>query len=97
MTSVISLGGSIVAPDKVDERYLEKFVELVKEFLREEAERRFIIVVGGGGPARAWQAAYRNVSAALGDTVNDESADWIGIMATRLNAHLVKALFGAYC
>jgi uridylate kinase len=97
MTSVISLGGSIVAPDKVDEHYLEKFVKIIKEFLLEDTERRFIIVVGGGGPARAWQAAYRNVSAALGDTVNYEHADLIGIMATRLNAQLVKALFGAYC
>ncbi|MDR2659536.1 MAG: UMP kinase [Spirochaetaceae bacterium] len=97
MTNVISLGGSIVAPDKVDESYLEKFVGLIKEFLLNNVERRFIIVVGGGGPARTWQSAYRNVGKTLGDPINDEAADWIGIMATRLNAQLVKALFGAYC
>ncbi|MDR0409551.1 MAG: UMP kinase [Spirochaetaceae bacterium] len=97
MTNVISLGGSIVAPDKVDESYLEKFAGMIKEFLLDDVARRFIIVVGGGGPARTWQAAYRRISTALGDSVKDECADWIGIMATRLNAQLVKAIFGAYC
>ncbi|MDR2803163.1 MAG: UMP kinase [Treponema sp.] len=97
MTSVISAGGSIVAPNKVDELYLQKFVRLIEELLREDDERQFIFVVGGGGPARAWQSAYRGVSEALGRTADDNQADWIGIMATRLNAQLVKALFGAYC
>jgi uridylate kinase len=97
MTSVISAGGSIIAPDKVDELYLQKFVRLIEELLQADAERRFIIVSGGGGPARSWQSAYRVVSEALGRTADDGQADWIGIMATRLNARLVKALFGAYC
>ncbi|MDR2096977.1 MAG: UMP kinase [Spirochaetaceae bacterium] len=97
MTRVISLGGSIVAPDKVDCLYLQRFVGLIKALLTENAAERFIIVVGGGGPARAWQAAYREVSGALGTTPEDGQADWIGIMATRLNAQLVKALFAAYC
>jgi uridylate kinase len=97
MTSVISLGGSIVAPDKVDCRYLQKFVKLIETLLMEDEGERFIIVVGGGGPARAWQAAYKQVSGALGAAADDGQADWIGIMATRLNAQLVKALFGRYC
>ncbi|MDR1363229.1 MAG: UMP kinase [Spirochaetaceae bacterium] len=97
MTNIISLGGSIAAPDKVDECYLAKFVALIKELLNENADQRFIIVAGGGGPARAWQAAYHNISATLDNPINNEEADWIGIMATRLNAQLVKALFGDYC
>ncbi|MDR3356680.1 MAG: UMP kinase [Spirochaetaceae bacterium] len=97
MTRVISLGGSIVAPDKADCLYLQRFVELVESLLVEDGAERFIIVVGGGGPARTWQAAYREVSGALGTAPDDGQADWIGIMATRLNAQLVKALFGAYC
>jgi uridylate kinase len=97
MTNVISVGGSIVAPDKVDEAYLQRFVSLIVELLREDESRRFILVVGGGGPARAWQSAYRSVSRALGGTAQDSHADWIGVMATRLNAQLVKALFADYC
>ncbi|MDR0688750.1 MAG: UMP kinase [Spirochaetaceae bacterium] len=93
MITVISLGGSIVAPDGVDEQFLKDFVSLVGELLREDEKQRFIVVVGGGGPARAWQRAYRGISAAA----VDEAADWIGVMATRLNAQLVKAVMGEWC
>jgi uridylate kinase len=93
MITVISLGGSIVAPDGVDEAFIKDFVSLIGDLLREDEKRRFILVIGGGGPARAWQQAYRNISAAPAD----EEADWIGIMATRLNAQLIKAALGEWC
>jgi uridylate kinase len=93
MISVVSLGGSIVAPDKVDEGYLRDFLSLVNRLLLEDEKRRFIFVVGGGGPARSWQTAYRNIV----PEISDEEADWIGITATRLNAQLIKALMGAWC
>jgi len=63
-------------------------VALIREFLEQDEKRRFILVVGGGGPARSWQNAYRSVA----DKSSDEQADWIGIMATRLNAQLLKAI-----
>ncbi|MDR3343940.1 MAG: UMP kinase [Treponema sp.] len=94
MITVISLGGSIVAPDRVDEAFLRDFVALIRTFLDQDGERRFILVVGGGGPARAWQQAYRAV---CGTTGSDEAADWIGIMATRLNAQLIRAIMGEWC
>jgi uridylate kinase len=93
MVTVISLGGSVVAPDGVDEQFLKDFKTLVKEELGRDEKRRFILVVGGGGPARAWQKAYRNVVADAADI----EADWIGIMATRLNAQLVRAVMGEWC
>jgi len=94
MVTVISLGGSIVAPESADAQFLKEFAELVRGLLEEDKERRFIFVVGGGGPARAWQNAYRTVCK---DAVKDEEADWIGIMATRLNAQLVKAVMSQWC
>jgi len=94
MVTVVSLGGSIVAPDGVDVDFLKAFTEIVGEFLADDEKRRFIFVVGGGGPARAWQNAYRKVAANGGV---DEQADWIGIMATRLNAQLLKAAMGEWC
>lgn len=93
MVTVISLGGSIVAPDGVDEGFLKDFVALIRTFLEQDRDRRFIFVVGGGGPARAWQRAYRGV----GETISDEEADWIGIMATRLNAQLIRAVMRKWC
>jgi uridylate kinase len=88
------LGGSIVAPETVDTGFLKNFTALVKEELAQDESNRFIFVVGGGGPARAWQKAYREVA---GDEAQNDAADWIGVMATRLNAQLVKALMGKYC
>lgn len=93
MVTVISLGGSIVAPEAADEAFLKDFTALIGKLLREDERRRFIFVVGGGGPARTWQKAYREVS---GGGI-DEEADWIGIMATRLNAQLIKAVMGDWC
>jgi uridylate kinase len=97
MVTVISLGGSIVAPDGVDENFLRDFTLLIGEFLAQDEKRRFILVVGGGGPARSWQKAYRNIVEKSERPVSDEEADWIGIMATRLNAQLVKAVMGDWC
>ena len=94
MVTVISLGGSIVAPAGVDVPFLSDFVKLIRSFIEADSNRRFIFVVGGGGPARQWQKAYREI---CGDNVKDEEADWVGIMATRLNAQLVKAVMGELC
>jgi uridylate kinase len=93
MITVISLGGSIVAPDGVDEAFLKDFAALIGELFSLDDKRRFIFVVGGGSPARTWQNAYRAVCSSPAD----EQADWIGIMATRLNAQLVKAVMGEWC
>jgi uridylate kinase len=94
MVTVISLGGSIVAPDGVDVEFLKKFLSLIRSFIEGDAERHFIFVVGGGAPARRYQSAYREISA---ENIKDDEADWIGIMATRLNAQLVKALTSEWC
>jgi uridylate kinase len=93
MVTVISLGGSIVAPQEADGAFLRDFRSLIGGILERDRERRFIFVVGGGGPARAWQKAYREVCPAA----VDEEADWIGVMATRLNARLVKAVMADWC
>jgi uridylate kinase len=94
MVTVISLGGSIVAPDKVDISFLKDFVSLIRSFIEADSGRRFIFVIGGGGPARQWQSAYREIN---GSAAKDDEADWIGIMATRLNAQLVKAMMSEWC
>mgnify|MGYP001767834827 CR=1 FL=1 len=93
MVTVLSLGGSIVAPENPDTEFLKEFVSLVRSWLAEDNSRKLILVVGGGGPARAYQKAFRAV--VPGGT--NEEADWIGIMATRLNAQLLRALFADIC
>lgn len=93
MITVLSVGGSIVAPDKPDAEFLHKFAQAVRNWLLEDSSRKLIMVIGGGGPARAYQNAYRETVALSGKTVLNDEADWIGITATRLNAQLVKAVF----
>jgi uridylate kinase len=94
MVTVISLGGSIVAPGNADGQFLKQFSQLIRSLIEEDGERRFVFVVGGGGPARTWQDAYRE---ACGEAAIHDEADWIGIMATRLNAQLVKAVMAEWC
>ena len=93
MVTVISLGGSVVAPAEVDVFLLKGLTNLIRVFIESDPNRRFIFVVGGGGPARHWQDAYRKTTT----RIKDEEADWIGIMATRLNAQLVKAVMSEWC
>lgn len=97
MTKVLSVGGSIVVPDQPDTDFLSNFISMVKDWLSEDASRKLILVVGGGAPARVYQNAYSEVSKTVGSNSASDAADWIGIMATRLNAQLVKACFGDFC
>ena len=86
---IISLGGSLVAPAEVDTRFVAQFCALVTEQVAGHPERKFVVVCGGGDPARRYQAAYRAVAA----RPSEAAEDWVGIAATRLNAELIKQLF----
>lgn len=90
---VLSVGGSIVAPDKVDVDFIKKFKQAILEYLNEDLDRKLVFVVGGGGSARSYQKAYRDIV----EDSNTDSQDWIGIMATRLNGELLKAVFAHEC
>nr|QQK86621.1 uridylate kinase [Treponema sp.] len=97
MVTVLSVGGSIVAPDKPDFDFLDKFSKTIRNWLSQDSSRKIIMVIGGGAPARDYQNAYRTVCVLCKKNINNDEADWIGIMATRLNAQLVKALFSDLC
>lgn len=97
MVTVLSVGGSIVAPDKPDTEFLHKFSVTVRKWLAEDGSRKLMMVIGGGGPARAYQNAYKDVCKESGAGVSNDEADWIGIAATRLNAQFVKAVFSDLC
>jgi len=86
---VLSLGGSLICPDRIDFVFLKKFKRLIEAGIA--GGKRFIIVTGGGSTARHYQEAARVAGA-----VNDEDLDWLGIHATRINAHLIRAIFRKY-
>ena len=97
MVTVLSVGGSIVAPDKPDFDFLDKFSKTIRSWLSQDSSRKIIMVIGGGAPARDYQNAYRKVCDLRKAPAKNDEADWIGIMATRLNAQLVKAVFEDLC
>ena len=90
---VLDLGGSIVAPEVIDTDFLKRMRDFLVSWLEEDRERRIILIIGGGAPARKYQQAYRGTD----EEPSAEELDWIGIMATRLNAQLVKAVMGDWC
>jgi uridylate kinase len=90
---VISLGGSIVAPDAVDAAYISDFRDVIEQQLRADADLRLVIVVGGGALARSYQRAYRDVAT----EADDAAADWVGVAATHVNAELLRAVFAEWC
>ncbi len=90
MVHVFSLGGSIVAPDGVDVPFVESFLDVVRAHLAEVPGDRLVLVIGGGGAARAYQKALRE----LNSSASADHFDWVGIAATRLNAELVRGALG---
>ena len=84
-TLVLSLGGSIIVPEAIDTAFLRRFTEIVIEL----RETRFVIVCGGGKICRTYQNVAREIA-----QPSNADLDWIGIRATRLNAELVRSVFG---
>ena len=91
--TVLSLGGSIIAPENVDHEFLQHFVEAMTTYLETNPEQKIIIVTGGGAPARRYQQAYKTIVA----QPDADLLDWLGIAATHLNGTLIRALFAPFC
>lgn len=91
-TFVLSVGGSVFAPNdqdnRIDIRYLHDFEAFIRKQIAKK--RRFFIVCGGGYTARQYRDAAKQ---AAGRNLTDEDLDWLGIHATRLNAHLFRTIF----
>lgn len=85
---IISVGGSLVVPNGgINTNFLKK----LNSFIRKEVKKgkKFFLVIGGGNTTRHYQDAGSEV---VGN-MTKEDLDWIGIHATRLNAHLVRTIF----
>lgn len=85
MKIVISLGGSVLVPDEIDEEYFKKFADFVKWIHK---KHEIAIVTGGGRLARKYIEPARRFGA------NETFCDLIGIEATRLNSRLMIAAIG---
>lgn len=92
---VISVGGSLIVPaDGIDIKWLKEF----RSFIFRETKKysKIYLVTGGGSIARNYIKAAKDIY-----PVNHESSkwentrDWLGISATKLNAQLIKTIFGS--
>ncbi len=90
--TILSLGGSIVAPNGVDTAFLKEFKAAIEKFLDTHEEDKLILTVGGGSPARVYQSAAREID----DSLDPSLLDWLGIRATHLNGTLIKTIFSSY-
>jgi uridylate kinase len=82
---VISLGGSVMMPDKPNIKFLEEFKRTLTKHYK---NHRFVVVCGGGTIARKYISAL----AAEGKSKNELAM--AGIRATRMNALFMMQFFG---
>lgn len=83
---VISLGGSLINPGEINTAFLRNFKKLIESQIKKG--NRFIIITGGGKPARDYQKALTTLGGASFNYL-----EWMGIYATRLNAQLLRLVF----
>lgn len=96
---VLSVGGSLLVPNKdgPDVEYIVKFARFIIE--EQQRWRKIVLVCGGGRTARTYIDGARAVLREMGQQpaaddrnwVNDQH--WLGIHATRANAHLLRTVF----
>jgi uridylate kinase len=88
---VMSIGGSLIVPNGgIDTKFLSELNAFIREQLAKNPNRQFFLVAGGGSIARHYIDAGRAV---IGRELNRDDLDWLGIHATKLNAHLVRTIF----
>lgn len=86
-TIVLSLGGSLIVPEKINPKWLEQFKKVLE---RNYSKYKFAVVCGGGFVAREY------ISILEKEHKNKKQQSLAGIRATRTNAQLMMQLFGKH-
>lgn len=88
---VISVGGSLIIPNGgIATTFLSDFNTFIREELSRQPAGQFFLVVGGGMTAKHYIDAGQEV---VGHQLSADDLDWLGIHASRMNAHLVRTIF----
>ncbi|MHA2286953.1 MAG: amino acid kinase family protein [Candidatus Thorarchaeota archaeon] len=88
MRTVLKLGGSLLYDDNglILADRVRHYAKSLKSLVNDGHE--FVVVVGGGKPARTFISAARELGA------NEAQCDWLGIKMARHNAELLCAALG---
>jgi len=86
---VISLGGSLIIPNKINYEFLEKFKKVL---YKNKNKYKFVIVCGGGKTARNYINGIENKKIKNKQKTYFQSL--LGIFSTRLNARFMTYFFG---
>ena len=84
---IISLGGSLIIPESLDLNFLKDFKALILSHTAQG--KKFVIITGGGKICRKYQDVAKELS-----SPSSEDLDWIGIASLKLNAELLRVIFG---
>lgn len=82
---VLSLGGSLIIPEKINYSFLNKFKTTLRKHYK---THKFIIVCGGGVIARKYIEALKK------EGKKERQLSLAGIRATRMNARFMMQFFG---
>ena len=85
-TMVISLGGSLIVPDKVNFEFLKKFKKTLKSHYK---NWKFVVVCGGGAIARKYITLLKH-----NHKDSEKELSMAGIRVTRMNALILMEIFG---
>ena len=92
---VLSVGGSLIVPSEgIDVKWLKEF----RAFVLRETKKysKIYLVTGGGSIARNYIKAAKDIYPINHENKNwEKTRDWLGISATKLNAQLIKTIFGS--
>src|SRR3989338_7249284 len=88
-TIIISLGGSLIVPDELNIDFLKNFKTLILSHIVKG--KKFVIITGGGKINRRYNEAAKELT-----SPSNEDLDWIGIASLKLNAELLRVIFGEH-
>ncbi|MBM3231943.1 UMP kinase [Candidatus Pacearchaeota archaeon] len=82
---ILSLGGSLIVPEKIDPIWLDKFKLLI---LKLKNKYKFVVVCGGGFVAREYITLLEK------EHKSKKEQSIAGIAVTRMNARIMMQIFG---
>lgn len=88
---IISIAGPLIVPNEnINIEFLKNLNIFIRERISKNNLSQFFLVVGGGAISKHYRDAGSRI---IKHELLSDDLDWLGIHATKLNAHLVRTIF----